>query len=148
MCSFCLWEPHCDWLQSTARVWGWQGWKGHSERMNAQRTLLKFGIFHPSTNNEATGILTQLPEQRTGATAANIVSPPEAGRGRTALDIISFAVENKSIEKASFQSSNTITGSITLILVWGGLVSATWYVWGLLCFIYFFLSRRWQLQMS
>lgn len=73
--------------------------------LNAWRTLLKFGIFHPSTNNDATGILTQLPEQRTGATAANIVSPPEASRGRTALDIISFAVENKSIEKASFQSS-------------------------------------------
>lgn len=58
-----------------------------------------------NANKEATGILTQLPEQKTGATTANIVSPPEAGRGRTAMDIISFAVENKSIEKASFQSS-------------------------------------------
>lgn len=85
--------------------------------MNTRRTLLKFGIFHLSRNNEAMGILTQLSEQRTGATAANKVSPPDEGKGRTALDVISFAVENKSIEKASFQSSNTITGSITLILV-------------------------------
>lgn len=38
------------------------------------------------------------------ATTANIVSPLEGGEGRTALDVISFAVENKSITKASFQS--------------------------------------------
>lgn len=71
-----------------------------------------------------------------------IVSPPDEGKGRTALDIISFAVENKSIGKASFQSSNTITGSITLILVWGGMVSATWYLWAFLCLIYFFPVQK------
>lgn len=111
-------------------------------RMNTWRTWLKYGIFHLSRNNEATGILTQLSEQRTGATAANRVSPPDEGKGRTALDIISFAVENKSIEKASFQSSNTITGSITLILVWGGMVCATWYLWAFLCLIYFFPLQK------
>lgn len=121
----------------------WKGWKGHLDRTNTWRTEACWSL----------GFFTfqEIMKQwwywhsclsRGQEPPLQIVSPPDEGKGRTALDIISFAVENKSIEKASFQSSNTITGSITLILVWGGMVSATRYLWAFLCLIYFFPVQK------